>query len=144
MTVSNKGDIYYRTDTSKVYKMDVETGAKTEFLDTSSMEHQEGYNVWRDYSIDSIAYNNYSDKLYMFGHYTTKDYKDDSYNTSIYEITDGTAQLIHFSSKVISYSGTAAYSAICMLDESNVYLFNSGGIDGDGSTAGRIQCSKLL
>lgn len=131
MTVSGFGDIYYLNNNT-VYVVDVESGRRSTFFDPDDMEYEDENSIRRDYRIDAIAYNNYSDRLYMFGSYTTMDFADEHRNKAFYDITDGDAELIHFSNNVSSL-GEDEYYVISMLNSRKAYIYCQLGIEDHNS-----------
>lgn len=125
MTVANTGYVYYEED-NIVYECDIESGDVQEFFNPEDMEYNDGNALRSDFNIDLIFFNNYSDKLYMCGHYTTKDYEEELTNCGIYEITDQTEKNIYFS-ETYGYVGSYFYSVL-PVSESMVYIYSVNGI----------------
>lgn len=125
MTVANTGYVYYEED-NIVYECDIESGDVQEFFNPEDMEYNDGNALRSDFNIDLIFFNNYSDKLYMCGHYTAKDYEENLTNCAIYEITDQIEKNVYFS-ETYGYVKSYFYSVL-PVSKNMVYIYSENSI----------------
>ena len=101
-TQDRNGNIYY-VEGGKIYYVNTASRSKEEIFDTSNLIIDNDEMTLSDFEINSICYDDYENRVLIYGKYKNINAIDKSDNYYLYEIKDGTANyIIHSNSS--SYS----------------------------------------
>ena len=92
-TQDRNGNIYY-AESGKIYFVDTASRSKEEIFDTSNLIIDNDEMTLSDFEINSICYDDYENRVLIYGKYKNINAANKSDSYYLYEIKDGTANLI--------------------------------------------------
>ena len=126
-TSDNKNNIYY-VDGNKIYKANVNSKESEEILDVADLTIDNDEMTLDDFSIESICYDTFQNRLLVVGNYKTVNSVQNINSNYLYEVRGNNAKVItdNFEDKIVFVSENGDYINVYgnILDASNYDVIN--------------------